>query len=225
MEAIAKLFKIEMPYQRGGYSKIKGEEQWIRISDGCPHQCPYCYCPPDLQLYDIPKIVRNHVEIMDMNLLAQPKAIQILTELSEKRADNKVIYYELICGIDYRFLTQEIADLLHGARFKNIRIAWDSTMRLQKDIKQAVRYLTNAKYRPREIMIFMICNWKISYKECCRKLDLLKVWNCKVADSYFDGQTTRKIEPIYWTVEEIQKFRAKCRKHNQLIRFGIDPLV
>jgi len=26
----------------------------------------------------------------------------------------------------------------------------------------------------------MICNWKIPYDECCRKLDLCKVWGVQI---------------------------------------------
>ena len=58
--------------------------------------------------------------------------------------------------------------------------------------------LTKAGYRPRDIMVFMLCNWKIPYSECMKKLDLLKVWNVQVCDCYFDNQI-KNIPPVYWS--------------------------
>ena len=55
------------------------------------------------------------------------------------------------------------------------------------------------------------------------KLDLCKVWNVKVADCYFDNQLSPNIKPIHWKEDKIKTFRRKCRKHNQLVNFKIDP--
>ncbi len=83
--------------------------------------------------------------------------------------------------------------------------------------------LLKAGYKPNDITIFMICNWKISYEHNLRKLDLCKVWNVKVADCWFDNQLSPNIIPIHWTDVQIKDFRHKVRKHNQLVRFKIDP--
>ena len=158
-----------------------------------------------------------------MNLLCHPEALEIIRELGRRKVNGKVIYYELLCGIDYRFLTQEIAVALKQARFKNIRLAWDHSFILQKKIKETSQYLLNAGYHPRDIMIFIICNWRIPYEECLRKMELCKVWNFQIADCYFDNQLSPNIKPIHWTEEEIKDFRSKVRRHNQLVNFRIDP--
>ena len=211
-----------MEYSYGAYNKSNEIEQWIRITEGCPHNCPFCYEPKKFKRFQIPKIVRNKVKIMDMNLLCKPEAIDIIKELGEKKVNGKAVYYELICGIDYRFLTQEIANALKKARFKRIRIAWDWYIQDQIKMKNAIEKLLRAEYKTVDIMVFMVCNWKIPYLECLQKLDLCKVWNVKVCDCYFDGQI-KKIKPIHWTEDAIRLFRRKCRKHNQLVNFKIDP--
>lgn len=211
-------------YSYGAYNKYNDVEQWVRITEGCPHNCPYCYEPQEFKYFEIPNIVRNKVKIMDMNLLAKPKAKEIITELSQKRVNGKVIYYELICGVDYRFLTLDMAKLLKQSRFKNIRLAWDWGINRQLKVKNAVRDLVKAGYDPaREIMVFMICNWRIPFSECMRKLDILKVWRVKVADCYYDNQTAPNIVPKYWSDEEIKIFRKTCRRHNQIVIHGLEP--
>lgn len=212
-------------YSYGPYNKTNEKEQWIRITEGCPHNCPFCYETQEFKIFEVPEIVRNNVSIMDMNLLAKKEALGIIKDLGKKRVNGKVVYYHLVCGIDYRFLTQEIADALKENRFKKIRLAWDWFYKDQFKIKKAIDMLKAAGYKPNQIMIFMICNWKINYDDNCKKLDLCKVWNVQVADCWFDNQTSPNMVPIHWTANEIKSFRRSCRKHNQLVNFKIDPEV
>ena len=83
--------------------------------------------------------------------------------------------------------------------------------------------LKKSGYGKGDITVFMVCNWKRTYNENLQKMDLCKVWNVKIADCWFDNQTPPDIKPIHWTEQEIKDFRKKCRKHNQLVNFGIDP--
>ena len=218
-----RLGQQQVKYSYGYYNKIVGDRQAIRITEGCPNNCPYCYEPTEIKIFGIPEIVRNHVLIYDMNLLCKPQAKEILKELANKRVDEKVVYYELVCGIDYRFLTQELSDLLKVARIEKIRLAWDWFYKDNRKIKNAIYMLLKSGYKPNDIMVFMICNWNISYEENLKKLDLCKVWNVQVADCYYDNQTSPNINPIEWNYEQIHDFRHKVRKHNQLVNFKVDP--
>lgn len=224
IERQSRLGSPRVNYSYGSYNKYNDKEQWIRITEGCPHNCPFCYEPIKQKVFDIPKIVRNRVKIMDMNLICKPDSLKIIKELGLKRVNGKVIRYELVCGLDYRFLTDEIALALWFSRFEKLRMAWDWGYKEQMKMRDALKILTkNVGFDSREIMIFMICNWKIPYEENCKKLDLLKVWNVKAGDCYFDNQTSPNIQPIHWSDQEIKSFRKKVRKHNQLVRFGVDP--
>lgn len=214
---------LKKPYQYGPYNKFDDKEQWIRITEGCSNKCPFCYEPSEFRLFDIPEIIRNCVKIMDMNLLAKPEASYIINKLGTRRVNGKVVHYELVCGVDHRFLTQGIADLLKENRFVNIRLAWDWGYNQQLKIKDAVKKLMRAGYNPKDIMIFMICNWKVSFAECMKKLNLCKYWSVKVADCYFDGQVMPDVVPVYWTLDQVREFRREVRKHNQFINFSCDP--
>ncbi len=214
---------IIRPYSTGPYNKMNDTEQWIRISQGCPNRCDFCYEPPQMVEFHIPKIARNLVKIMDMNILAQATTLERIEYLSWQRVNNKVIHYELVCGIDHRFLTPLLAEVLKNARFQKIRLAWDFAYLDQFRIRKALKMLIASGYRSKDITVFMICNWEISYEECLKKLYLCAIWSVKVADCYFDGQVSPNIEPIGWTAEQIKDFRKRVRKHNQLVNFGIDP--
>jgi hypothetical protein len=212
-------------YSTGPYNKANDKEQWIRISQGCPNQCPFCYEPKVEVVYPIPEIIRNDVKIMDMNLLSKPGSAEIIKQLGENRVNGKTVRYQLVCGIDWRYLTKELAGLLKRARFDKIRLAWDFEYSQLYKINDALAILLNVGYAAKSLTVFMVCNWQISYEMCFKKLYMCAVWNVKVADCYFDGQVSPNIKPLGWTADEIVKFRRLVRKHNQLVTFGIDPEV
>ncbi len=195
----------------------QGNVQRIETSRGCPHTCPYCYEPDTLKVFKIPEITKPFVQILDMNFLWQPDIEERIWSLLKPKTK-----YEAVCGFDHRLLTQEIAAALKATRFVKVRIAWDWYMKDQYKIKDALKMLYNAGYKPKDLSCFMVTNWKIPKAECERKLDLMKVWNVKVCDCCFDGGYSNAV-PEHWTSEEIKEFRARCRKHNQIVLFGIDP--
>ena len=225
MNATGKFQKrgITKSYSTGPYNKMNDTEQWIRLSQGCPNNCGFCYEPPQMELFPIPPIERNRVKIMDMNLLSQKIPLDIIRHLGTQKVNSKIVRYELVCGIDHRFLTLPLAESLKKSRFKGMRLAWDFKYVDQFEIRKALKLLLKVGYKSRYLTIFMVCNWKISYEECLKKLYLCAIWSVKVADCYFDGQVSPNIEPIGWTEDQIKDFRKRVRKHNQLVNFGIDP--
>jgi len=90
-------------YSYGAYNKFDENEQYIRITEGCPNNCPYCYEPTEIKVFEIPEIVRNDVKIMDMNILCKGEALSIINHLGSQKVNNRVVYYQLICGVDWRF--------------------------------------------------------------------------------------------------------------------------
>jgi len=217
---------MEKPYSKGSQNIITDDYQVIRLSEGCPHKCPWCREWREIgnnwQIFAMPEIVRHDVRITDMNLLAKPEALDLIKRFKDIRVNGKVVYPWLVCGIDYRFLTSEIAQALKDSRFVNMHIAWDWRYSDQKKIKKAIDILKKVGYR--DISIFMVCNHPaVSYRENCKKLDLCKYWNCKVNDCWFDNQVSPNILPVAWSIDQIKSFRKAVRKHNQIVGFGIDP--
>jgi len=207
----------------GPFDDVRNGIQRIRITEGCPNRCPYCHEPEEQVKYPVPPITRRKVQVLDMNITARSDAAEIIEHLGLQRVDGRVVEYELVCGVDYRYLTQQVADAMHAARFVRPRLAWDWSYSEQGFVKKAIWALKRAGYRPEDIMVFVLCNWKIPFQENLRKLDLLKVWNVKVGDCYFDGQVAPNIVPVHWTSQQITDFRKRARKHNQLVLFKIDP--
>lgn len=211
-------------HDRPQYNAVKGNVQRIELHRGCPwadiHE--YCYEPNIYEDFPIPELVKNQIQILDMNPLARKDILDVIKELGSKKVNNRVVRYEAICGFDYRFLTDEIAQAIKAARFIRPRLAWDGSFSEQVKIKIAIDRLLKVGYKRNELMLFMIVNWRIPYTECLRKLDLMKVWNVKVCDCCYDGGYKYAV-PVHWTQKEMDDIRLKSRKHNQLVLLGMDP--
>jgi len=174
-------------YGKPQYNKVIGKIQRIETHRGCPWQHEYCYEPAEMTDFPIPTIVRNQVQILDMNFLCRENVLETIKHFGNVKVKGKVVYYEAVCGFDYRFLTQEIANALKKARFVNPRLAWDGHFSDQMKLKDAIGMFLKAGYKANDIMLFMIVNWRIPKTECERKLDLMKVWNVKICDCCYDG--------------------------------------
>jgi hypothetical protein len=218
-----------MKYSTGEQNIITDDFQMIRLSEGyCPHKCPWCYEWKEAipkQDYTLPLIVRRDVRLSDMNILASHDPLSKINQFRSIKVSGKVVYPWLICGIDYRFLTKEIAIALKYNRFIKIHIAWDKGIDHKDKIESAIYMLLDAGYNSKDISVFMICNHpSISFNECMEKFYICHSLKVKVNDCYFDNQFGRKPKiPIGWTENEMTAFRKLIRKHNQILNFGIDP--
>jgi len=201
---------------------------------GCPHGCPFCFEPQISVRFPIPEIKSNKIKIIDMNFLSQPNLIKRIRELGSKTYDDKLVYYDLVCGIDFRKINQDIADELMKNRFglfdknsnwkKGLRFAWDWTLKDQYKVKDCVNFLLKAGYKKQYLEVFILSNWMINKAECELKLDVLKVWGLKACNCvWLKDLRNSKIIPEHWTEKEIFDFRAKCTLHNTLVNFKLYP--
>jgi len=139
-----------MNYSKGSQNIITDEFQMIRLSEGYCLINALCYEWKEIKdpkLFDLPEIVRNDVRITDMNILSTPDALYRISQFKDLKVNGKVVYPHLICGIDYRFLTSDIAEALKKNRFRDIHFAWDLRYSDQKRIKTAIKLLDIAGYK------------------------------------------------------------------------------
>lgn len=207
------------------------DKQTIKTSEGCPYGCPFCFNGMNkFKEFYIPEIRSNNVILHDDAFLSKKNVIGAIVILGFKRVNGKVVYYEILQGINVKDLTQPIADALYKNRFKKIRIAWDGSYSKNNmyRVLDGIKYLLNAGYKRKNLMCYILSNYYVPLAECMLKLDVLKVLgipvcNCVYRENYLDP----KIYPEQWTMEDIKYFRTyQCRRHNQLIKFGgYDPEI
>lgn len=204
---------------------------------GCFRKCKFCGVwklePNEEFDSSIPKRVnKNHVIFYDNNFLRNPRIKTVLSELAEIRIDGKPVKYESQSGFDGRILSEEIAELLHKARFVNPRIAWDNSFEDWPKIRDQIGLLEKAGYKSKDIYVFMLYNWEYDYDVMEKKRLKCWEWQVQIADcrfrplnqqyDRFDSKKSQTSEDYFihpkWTDEEVKAFRRMIRRHNICVR-------
>jgi len=214
-----------MGYNSDFYNVSNDTEQWIRLTDGCYRNCWNCYAPIEKKVYDLPKIERNKVRFLDMNFIyAHNNPINLIKSLRDIKVNNKIVRYTFLCGLDFTLFSYELLRVMKSSRigrFNNkgnfingLTIAWDRKYKEVDKFELAIDMIVKAGYMKRNIQVFMLCNGKISFKECVNKLKILKKHRIQIADCWYDNQKRGSVIPKYWTNEECKVFGKLCRSHN-----------
>lgn len=223
------------------------------VMRGCIRRCSFCgtwkiepkrtdKTSAEL-IEELKSIGKNRVVFFDNNFLANRNIKQILNDLAELKINKKPLIFESQSGFDGRLLEKdpELAMLLRKARFQNVRIAWDNSLSDFSSITKQINYLVKAGYKPKDISVFMIYNFNITYEEMLQKIEYCKNWGVQITDCRYRplestednynpslskrGQTR---EDYYihtkagWTDEKVRAFRKKVREHNIWVRYAKD---
>lgn len=213
--------------------------QIIHASRGCDKRCSFCGTwkiePEFKPKRSIKKEIRfKKIVFYDNNFLANPYIEDILQELIDLKKNKKILWCESQSGFDGRILLKKpyLGKMLKQSGFRYVRIAWDWEYSKYPFIENQIDVLMDAGYRSKNLYIFMLYNWKISFEEMERKRR--KCWDKKVqiADcrfrplkqtfDYYDPKSDQTNRDYFihrnWTDEKVKKFRSNVRKQNICVR-------
>ena len=218
---------------------------------GCIRRCTFCgtwriepklrYKSAEEIISELKKVGKNKVIFFDNNFFANPNIKEILKALAELKINGHSVTFESQSGFDGRILENnpKLAVLLKKAKFTNIRIAWDNSLKDYKSIKKQINFLNKAGYPSKEIYVFMIYNFDTPYEIMLEKLKYCKKWGVQINDcryrplsatydNYnahaFNGGQTKEDYYIHemwgWTDKKVRLFRKEARQHNMEIRYA-----
>ncbi|MHA1895781.1 MAG: hypothetical protein ACTSU2_00160, partial [Promethearchaeota archaeon] len=220
--------------------------QIIHASRGCIKNCSFCgvkIIEPRFTYKNSIKneIIKKNLIFYDNNLLANPYIENILDEIISLRREKKINKCDAQAGIDKYILVKKphLANLLKEAGFKPIRISWDGGLNEKKILEKALNILKKSGYSiSRDVYIFMLYNYKISYE--ISELKRLQCWKWKVQisdcrfrpldkayDNYLPYKKNQNGRDYYickecgWTDEKIRLFRQHVRQQNICIRYRL----
>lgn len=220
----------------------KLDYQIIHASRGCDKKCSFCGTWKIEPKYRPKKSIKNEIifrkiVFYDNNFLANPNIKNILEELIELKEKQKILWCESQSGFDGGILNKQpiIAEMLKKAGFRYPRIAWDWNYEDYQDIEKQIYLLINIGYRSKDIYIFVLYNWDISFEEMELKRKKCWQWKIQIADcrfrplkQVFDKYRSRikqsgkdyYIHPN-WSDEKVKLFRKNIRRQNICIRQDI----
>lgn len=222
-------------------------------SRGCFRKCKFCgvwKIEPKKQykeiadlLKEIETVGKNQVVFFDNNFLDHPDIEKMLTALAELRVNKRPVTYECQSGFDGRIMLEnpKLPKLLKAARFGNIKIAWDGSIKEKEKIEKQLLLLEEAGFIIKDISVFMIYNYDIPYEKMVEKIESCQEWRVQINDCryrplssrddqykshmYKKGQTPKDYyihEEAGWTDRKVRDFRKSVREHNIGIRYAND---
>lgn len=216
--------------------------QIFHTSRGCDRHCSFCgtwRIEPEFISKDS---VKNDVKFKklifyDNNFLMNPYVDNLLNELIELKKQKTILWCESQSGFDGRLLVEKpsLAVKLKKAGFRYPRIAWDWNYKDYPNIKNQIDVLAKAGYNQKEIYVFVLYNWKISFDEMEKKRIKCYEWGVQISDcryrplnQTYDNYNPRKKgqtkNEYYihnnWTDAEVKQFRKNVREQNICTRHG-----
>lgn len=221
--------------------------QIVHGQRGCLRKCKFCgvhIIEPKFEgrsgIEDVLVRKRNLV-FYDNNFLAAKdnptRVTKLLNELIKLKKERKIGWAESQSGFDGRILIKnpQYAKMMKQAGFRNIRIAWDGNFSQKDYIKKQIDVLTkNGGYKSKDIFVFMIYNWELSFEEMERKRKQCWRWKVQISDcrnrpldlferQYYNPRAVDQTTKDYyihqnWIDAEIKQFRRNIRRQNISVR-------
>lgn len=146
------------------------------MTRGCPRNCPFCIVgkKEGLKSYKVADLSdfwngQRDIKLLDPNLLACKEREQLLKHLIDSKA--KVDFTQ---GLDIRFMTPDVTELIKQIRLKMVHFAWDR----EKDSDIIIRNLETFKKSTgidrRKACVYVLTNYETTFE-----FDLYRVYKLK----------------------------------------------
>lgn len=170
-------YKIEHIYPDYSlYPTLTQNTAYGFLTRGCPNDCGFCIVSKkegriSKKVADLSEFWRgqSHIKLLDANLLACKDKIDLLNQLAKSGA--KVDFTQ---GLDARFITDEVADLLAGIKIDKAHFAFDFMKNERAIIKGLQIFQQKCTVRSREAIVYMLTNYDTTIKDDLYRVNAIR---------------------------------------------------
>lgn len=170
-------YKIEHIYPDYSlYPTLTQNTAYGFLTRGCPNDCGFCIVSKkegriSKKVADLSEFWRgqSHIKLLDANLLACKDKIDLLNQLAKSGA--KVDFTQ---GLDARFITDEVADLLAGIKIDKAHFAFDFMKNERAIIKGLKIFQQKCAVRSRDAIIYMLTNYDTTIKDDLYRVNAIR---------------------------------------------------
>jgi len=146
---------------------------------GCIRNCPFCFVPEkeghiraDRNLYDIWDGKAREVVLMDNNILALPEHFKLICE----QAQQEKVKIDFNQGLDFRLITDEIANIISKTRISELRLALDHISNIDL-FEKKLNILR--RHKPCWPFVYVLAGFNSTYEDTVERLIFLKKMKCR----------------------------------------------
>lgn len=170
-------YKIEHIYPDYSlYPTLTQNTAYGFLTRGCPNDCGFCIVSKkegriSKKVADLSEFWRgqSHIKLLDANLLACKDKIDLLNQLAKSGA--KVDFTQ---GLDARFITDEVADLLAGIKIDKAHFAFDFMKNERAIIKGLQIFQQKCTVRSRDAIVYMLTNYDTTIKDDLYRVNAIR---------------------------------------------------
>lgn len=167
--------EIEMQYPDYGLYGV--QEAYGFLTRGCPRGCKFCIVgkKEGLRSHKVSDLSdfwkgQKEIKLLDPNLLACDKSIDLLKQLRDSRA-----YIDFTQGLDIRLMTDEKVNMLNQIKLKMIHFAWDNYE--FSTYEKLKRFRPKLKFNGRKLGVYVLANFNTTMEQ-----DLERIYKLKELD-------------------------------------------
>ncbi len=149
------------------YPELTRDTSYGFLTRGCPNNCAFCIVSKkegrvSKKVADLSEFWRGqkHIKLLDANLLACEDKEELLQQLIESRAQ-----IDFTQGLDARFITADIAELLKNVKTQRVHFAFDF-MKHEKAIVEGLQIYKQINPLPDyKTIVYMLTNFNTTIEE------------------------------------------------------------
>lgn len=149
------------------YPELTKNKAYGFLTRGCCNNCEFCIVSKkegicSVKVADLSEWWNGQKEIilLDPNILACKKRKELLQQLIDSKA--KVDFTQ---GLDARFVTPEIAEMLKQIKTKTYHLAFDFMRNEKQIIKGLKTFVDVVKPNPRNAIVYILTNFNTTFEE------------------------------------------------------------
>ena len=149
------------------YPDLTKDTAYGFLTRGCPNNCGFCIVPEkegrqSVKVADLSEFwkVQKYIKLLDANLLACRDRKELLQQLIDSRA-----YVDFTQGLDARFVTEEIAEMLGRVRTKRVHFAFDIMANEKAIIKGLKTYKDITQVHINKAIVYILTNYDTTIEQ------------------------------------------------------------
>lgn len=158
------------------YPKLTKNTAYGFLTRGCCNNCDFCIVSKkegmcSHKVADLSEFWRGQKEIklLDANILACKDRKELLQQLIDSKA-----YIDFTQGLDARFITPEIAELIKQCKVKMYHFAFDF-MKNEKAIIKGLKTFVKIVNPPKEkCYVYVLTNYNTTFAEDMKRIELIR---------------------------------------------------
>lgn len=158
------------------YPDLTKDTAYGFLTRGCPNNCGFCIVSEkegrqSVKVADLSEFWRDqkYIKLLDANLLVCCDRKELLQQLIDSRA-----YVDFTQGLDARFVTEEIAEMLGRVRTKRVHFAFDLMKNEKVIIKGLKTFKEVTKMHVDKAIVYILTNYNTTIEQ-----DLYRLYKVK----------------------------------------------